>query len=119
MFRQIACWSYRLMLLLAIIVCGIQSYRNRVKFELFQREWDSHAQAVKVFEAGIRNEVDGMYRTLYTDPDLKADVTVPPTPPREPSSVEIWQRNRDKELRDRIGRLEQWRLRVQTQFEER
>lgn len=28
---------------------------------------------------------------------------------RRPSSVEIWQRNRDKELRDRIHRLEQWR----------
>lgn len=112
MFRPIAFWSYRLMLLVALVACAMQSYRNRVKYELFQLEWAAHAQAVKQFEESLRAEVDGMYRTLYSDPD-KVVVTVPPLPPRTPSAVELWQRNRDKEIRERILKLEQWRYRIE------
>jgi hypothetical protein len=119
MLRPLVFWSYRLLLLAALIVCAVQGYRNRVKFELFQREWNAHANANKLYEESLRREIDGMYRTLYTDPDKVVPVTTPPVPTRTPSSVELWQRNRDKELRDRIGRLEQWRLRLQPQFEER
>lgn len=55
-------------------------------------------------DAAIRAELDNIYRTLYSPPEV-------PTPqPRQPSQVELWQRNRDKELRDRITRLERWRL---------
>jgi hypothetical protein len=56
-------------------------------------------------EDAIRAELDTIYRTLYSSPEVAT------TQPRQPSQVELWQRNRDKELRDRIMRLEQWRLR--------
>jgi len=59
-------------------------------------------------DAAIRTELDTIYKTLYAPPDNPA-ATV--QPPRQPSAVELWQRTRDKELRDRILRLEQWRLR--------
>jgi hypothetical protein len=55
-------------------------------------------------DTAIRVELDNIYRTLYSPPEIA-------TPqPRQPSQVELWQRNRDKELRDRINRLERWRL---------
>lgn len=34
----------------------------------------------------------------------------PKPPPATPSDIQVWQRNRDKELRDRITALEHWRL---------
>jgi len=70
----------------------------RIEFEAWQRERD-------VWRNGVRRELDTIYQTLYSPPDT------PATLPRQPSQVELWQRTRDKELRDRINRLEQWRLR--------
>lgn len=54
-------------------------------------------------DAEVRNALNDIYRTLYATPEPSA------TPPRRPSSVELWQQNRDKELRERLIRLERWR----------
>lgn len=59
--------------------------------------------------ADVRREYGGrldlIERNLYGD--VAAALAAPPTT----STVELWQRNRDRELRDRIQRLEEWRLR--------
>lgn len=53
----------------------------------------------------LSQRVDQLERVLFGD--LVEKLNQPP-PPNVP---EAWQRNRDKELRDRILRLEEWRLR--------
>src|SRR5262249_49463713 len=79
-------------------------YRVQRETTLLRLAVEAHqADRVKLDEA-IRQELDTIYRTLYAPPE---------TEPRQPSTVELWQRNRDKELRDRIARLEQWRLRME------
>ena len=57
----------------------------------------------------VRTALDDIYRTLYAAPaenPKSADT-------RRPSAVELWQRNRDQELRNRILRLERWRYEME------
>ena len=94
----------------SLTVLGVEMYRlYRVRVELatLRVAYDTHVKERAVLDAGITKQLDMLYRTLYAPIDL-------PTPqPRQPSAVELWQVNRDKELRDRILRLEQWRLKTQ------
>lgn len=113
MLRLITIWFYRCLLLVAFAVCITQGYRNRLKYETSMHEFDTHYKDYKVFEESMRKQMDALYQTVYTDPAVTVPAIEPPAPPRQPSYVELWQQNRDKELRDRISRLEQWRLRVE------
>lgn len=47
--------------------------------------------------------------------DLVATIYGPANKQRRPSIAEGWQKNRDKEIRDRIHNLEQWRYRTEKQ----
>jgi len=79
-------------------------YQIRQDIAILRNQFRAHEADRGTKDAAFRAELDTIYRTLYAPPD----VTVPD---RQPSQVELWQRNRDKELRDRINRLEQWRMR--------
>jgi hypothetical protein len=80
-------------------------YGVRRDAKLLQLDIAAYRKDRAAKDEAIRAELDTIYRTLYSSPE-----TVTPQP-RQPSQVELWQRTRDKELRDRILRLEQWRLR--------
>src|SRR5262249_61109468 len=83
-------------------------YRVRRYIALLLVHLAAHEQDRSAVDASVRAELDRIYQTLYAPVDTPAA-----TEPRQPSSVELWQRNRDKELRDRLMRLEQWRLRME------
>jgi hypothetical protein len=76
-------------------------YKLRVEFQVLRHEYTAHLTDREGKDQAWRAEFDNIYRTLYS----------PPEPTRRPSAVELWQINRDKELRDRIRALEQWRQR--------
>jgi len=90
-------------LLTLIVVLSTRLYGLRREVTLLRIAIDSQQRDREVWRESVRQELDTIYRTLYSPPDLPA--------PRQPSQVELWQRNRDKELRDRLSRLEQWRMR--------
>lgn len=52
----------------------------------------------------INNRLDEIERVLFGDVVEKLEKRPP-----GPNRIELWQQNRDKELRDRILRLERWR----------
>ena len=90
---------------LVAIVLGMWGgllFQNRRELTLLRIEYDTHLKNRTDRDDAIRAELDTIYRTLYSPPDLPA--------PRQPSQVELWQQNRDKELRERIQRLEAWRM---------
>ena len=78
-------------------------YRVKVDVELLRNALEAHVADRQRTDAKWRAEFDTIYRTLYSPP-------TPTEPTRKPSAVETWQVNRDKELRARIQRLEEWRL---------
>lgn len=91
------------------------TYKTRVEMEILKRTLDTHLSERVVTDKAMQEQLDAFYRTLYTDPEAKAKT---PAPIRQPSTVELWQRNRDKELRDRILRMERWRLDMERQMRE-
>ena len=99
--------------MLTALGMGLYSlYRIRVELSTLRVQYDTHVKERVVLDAGITKQLDMLYRTLYAPIDL-------PTPqPRQPSAVEVWQVNRDKELRQRLVVLEQWRLKTSTTLEQ-
>ena len=89
-------------------LCVYTLYRVRLEVDLLQLAVEAHVKERQVKDEAWRAEFDTIYRTLYAAPD-----TTPAAAPRKPSAVEVWQVNRDKELRDRIRALEQWRQRAE------
>src|SRR5262245_34190007 len=83
-------------------------YRVRVELDVLRTLIDTHIRERVVQDAAWRKEFQQIYDTLYAAPD-----TTPPVE-RKPSQVELWQRNRDKAISDRLRALEQWRLREET-----
>lgn len=94
--------------LVFIVLWADAVYRVRRDIALLRVQFAAHEHDRSAVDASVRAELDRIYQTLYAPVDTPAA-----TEPRQPSSVELWQRNRDKELRDRLMRLEQWRLRME------
>lgn len=64
------------------------------------------ARTIVALRSEAASRLDLIERTLFGE--VAAKLKEPPTPATMP--VQPWQRNRDRELRDRILRLEEWRL---------
>jgi hypothetical protein len=93
--------------LLALSAWAYTLYRLRVEVGLLRIEMGAHERERQVKDEAWRAEFDTIYRTLYSAPDAPV-----PEPLRRPSAVELWQKTRDAELRNRIRVLEQWRMRM-------
>src|SRR5262245_37284079 len=83
-------------------------YHVRVEMNVLRTNFETHVTTRTVKDEAWRAEFDNIYRTLYAPPDTPTP-TAPPAPPRKPSTVEIWQLNRDKAISDRLAALEKWR----------
>lgn len=93
---------------IVLVMWGGMLFRLRREMTLLRIDYSAHLKDRAEKDDAVRAELDTIYRTLYSPPEAApADAT------RQPSTVELWQRNRDKELRDRINRLEQWRLKME------
>lgn len=109
-------WALVALALAILVFFIVYAFKTRRELEVLRTQYDTHVREKAVLDKVIQEQLDAFYRTLYTDPDLKKALEPPAKTPagvRQPSYVELWQRNRDKELRDRINRLELWRLRTQ------
>jgi hypothetical protein len=114
MFRQVIERLRSALILLLISAAGLcllgatlmiinQIYENKAQIDVLQERAHSDAATRTKIDQAIRAELDDIYKTIYTAPD----------PKRPPTGIELWQKNRDKELRDRLARLEQWRFRAE------
>lgn len=92
-----------LCLIFAALMIINQIYENKAQIGILQERAYSEAATRTKIDQAIRAELDDIYKTIYTAPD----------PKRPPTGIELWQKNRDKELRDRLTRLEQWRFRAE------
>lgn len=117
MLRSLRAWRHPFgaLILMLMVAAGVfcalwiyTLYRVRVDVGVLQVSLEAHMKDHAVREAAWRAEFDEIYRTLYAPPPPPA--TADTEPKRRPSSVELWQVNRDTELRARIQALEQWRL---------
>jgi len=93
------------LLFVLTVMLAVRLYSLRREVTLLRIEQEATERERQVWRNSVRKELDTIYQTLYSPPEAVTPL------PRTPSQVELWQRNRDKELRDRIARLEQWRLR--------
>lgn len=94
-----------------IVAMGLYSlYQARVELTVLEVQVRRMALERVQQDEIIRKQLDSLYRTLYNPPEIEKAPE-----PRKPTYVELWQQNRDKELRERILRLEQWRYRVDRQ----
>lgn len=93
-----------LVLLAVVLLLGVRVYQNRREVWVLRLEYQAHLKDRLERDEGLRRELDGVYQTLYTPLQTPSEV-------RKPSAVELWQVNRDKELRERIRQLELWRSR--------
>jgi hypothetical protein len=86
------------------------TYQNSSEIALLRTEFDDHLKTDKVLYAAMQEWLKAIDAALY------APIPEKPVPAatRKPTAVETWQLNRDKELRERINRLEQWRLRQES-----
>jgi len=91
---------------LALLLWTYTLYRLRVEVSLIHLTIDAHLKERAIKDEAWRAEFDRIYGTLYEPPTATVE--------RKPSAVEVWQINRDKELRARIQRLEEWRLQMQS-----
>jgi cell division protein FtsB len=66
------------------------------------------------FHSGISARLDELERLMFGEVLAKIDAPAPGKP-RTTASVQLWQKNRDAELRKRIEALEQWRAKVDEQ----
>jgi hypothetical protein len=120
--RHVAQFVKGVLITLAVAMLGYwmwYSYKTRVEVEMVKTRVATLNREFDVAYKSVQDQLDTFYRTLYTEVEQKP-VTPPakPVPPRQPSTVELWQRNRDKELRDRIRVMEQWRQRMEQQLRE-
>lgn len=119
MFRSLTVPERRLVCVGAIVVAivVIVTLASINRFRIFHAETDvrvlkdqfaDYKAAQEAKERALRAELDEIARTIYASPDT------PPPPIRRPSGVEQWSINRDKEIRERIQRLEAWRYRMES-----
>src|SRR5262245_56861694 len=88
-----------LLLLGLVVMNALRVYSLRRELILLRIECEASVREREVWRGSVRTELDKVYQTLYTPPEVATPQL------RQPSQVELWQRNRDKELRDRISRL--------------
>jgi hypothetical protein len=81
------------------------TYSLDYRITALQHEVETLAAQLKAMDRDITIRVSVLERVIYGQalPEI-ADVQNTPTP------VEVWQRNRDRLLRERLDRLERWRL---------
>ncbi len=105
-------WRVLSFLLMSVIVCSFIFFvaiRMRATY-LIENESALHTQQI----IDLRKELAECKAQGQKDlADLTATIYGPSNKERRPSIVEGWQKNRDKELRDRIHSLEQWRYRTE------
>jgi hypothetical protein len=84
------------------------SYRNTAQLAILRTEFDEHVKTQRATDKSLQEWIKALDAAIY------APIPEKPVAPalRKPTAVELWQLNRDKELRERIQRLEQWRLRM-------
>lgn len=92
--------------LVTLAVWGYTLYRIRVELNLVRIELAAYLKERAIKDEAWRAEFDTIYRTLYAPPTDIATAT------RRPSTVELWQQNRDAALQKRLRELEQWRYRM-------
>ncbi len=114
-------WILRSTLALAVCVVVVLAVFFTVQIRFVSQNYSSvaklqsdvanmqqqHAAQLETLNA----RVDQLERVLFGDVVAKIEKS-----PLRPNAVELWQRNRDKELRDRIRQLELWRLRSGDQW---
>lgn len=97
-----------LIALLVILFASTMLFIGLWAYALFQIQREAHLTSLTLDaeqkerakkDEEIRKELDLIYSTLYAPLET-------PTQQRQPSTVELWQRNRDAELRNRINALE-------------
>lgn len=72
----------------------------------------THALHLQVHDQ-INARLDELERLMFGEVLAKIDAV--PGKPRTIASVQLWQKNRDEELRKRIAALEQWRAKIDDQ----
>lgn len=91
------------------------TFRLRVTYELQTALAQFQAERASLFEANRREHqavserLDELERVLFGDVLVKIAAQLKAAKPPM-TAMQVWQRNRDRELRDRLTRLEEWRL---------
>lgn len=87
------------------------TYRNASELALVHAELRDHLKNDAVLDAALKDWVKALDAAIYAPiPDKPVPVGT-----RKPTAVETWQVNRDRELRERLQRLEQWRMRLDSE----
>lgn len=115
---RLVVWTLKLLATALMLYWMWYGLQNRERIEILEKQVAAQFRDRVVFAKQVQAQLDGFYRTLYTDPDLKPQVIAVIQEPRRPSVVEVWQLNRDKELRTRIERMERWRVEIERQLRE-
>jgi hypothetical protein len=84
------------------------TYANASNLAILTAEYEAHLRTDQAQHKQMQDWLKTIDAALYAPIPEKPS----PTVIRKPTAVETWQVNRDKELRERINRLEQWRLRM-------
>jgi|SRR5262245_28336452 len=96
-----------LLLATMVVLLTVRLYTIRREVALLAIAIETEQRERETWRGSVRDELDGLYRTVYQPVDAPENASKA----RQPSSVELWQKNRDAELRNRIRVLEQWRAR--------
>lgn len=84
------------------------TYTLQTRVALLEAERMESAAANAAFHEGISERLDNLERIIFGEVLTKIDV-----PPPKPSVVQLWQRNRDLQIRKRLEALEQWRAQTE------
>jgi hypothetical protein len=110
-YLKVALLSVFFMVVVVFMVFTV--FRLRVTYELqrdYAEHFAHHRRVEQWTEAALKQteaRLDRMERILFGDVIAQLEKKTPP-----PAWIELWQKNRDKELRDRIIALERrvWQL---------
>lgn len=87
------------------------TYVLRTELSLLEAKVDRNAIDAQTIHRHTEGRLDDIERLLFGD--VLNSIQKPASRPSKPSAVELWQRNRDRELRARLDALERMRLRVE------
>jgi anti-sigma factor ChrR (cupin superfamily) len=90
------------------------TYTLNARVERLMAEQSALMQQNDQFHDQISARLDELERLMFGEVLAKIDTSAPGTP-RTTASVQLWQKNRDAELRKRLAALEQWRAKVDEQ----
>lgn len=94
------------------------TYGMRTEVALLQQKVDEALTEREAAHAQVNTRLDEIERFLFGEVLASLMTTAPQPPSERPTPVQLWQRNRDKELRTRLDTLERLRVQNEQRIEE-